>query len=631
MATVDQYITAAKTYASDTLRDGQSALNSAVQTINSVGYLMPYVDPLNLEQTLTPPVLESVPDMLGANLELPAEPGEGPAYQNIGGIDTAGAPTLSATKPTLSMPVKPGQLPEFTQSLPTINTTVAFPEPPSQLTNPLVDEPVLTERAEPAKPLVSLPGFTAVLPRNDALAPTDLDQKMEVQYRGMAPAMMTALEGQVDAMLAKHNPQYHAQMARIEAQLQKYLDGGTALKPAVEDAIYERARDKQNAEYRRARDASWTDAANRGFTIPTGAVHTAIQAARQNAADNLARASTEIAIAQAEMEQKNLQFAVTTSTGLRTTILNAALGYHQNLVQINGQAIGYAKDVVGLLVETYNIAIKAYSASLDGYRAEVQAYEVKLRGAMTGIELYKAEVDALRSLVQVDMAKVEVYRARMDTLKTLSDVYRSRIDAIIAKANMEKLKLELFQSQVQAYSARVSAKNAEWQGYRSAVDGEQAQVQLYTAQVQGYSAEVQGWRTKIEGQAEAVRAAATVNNARAQQYEAQVRAYSAVVNARGEVARTKLESDRQVLLAFQAKTQAAVSYANMAATYYKTKADTMVSYSGQQLQAQLGMADSMRNYQSAIAQLAISASNQYTGLAQTAMSGMNTLVSAEQA
>ena len=593
MATVDAYIEAAKEYASQSLSDAQGALDSATSMVSAVGYLSPNVELDPLSDTLDPPDLLAVPELGNTDLNLPAEPGAAPAFQDIGSIDTSGAPELSSQAPDVTLPIAPAAIESFVTAVPAINTNIDFPEPPDQLINPLIPDPVIAGRAEPVKPNVVLPVFDAAQPVLTATAPTDLAAQMERAYRETNPSTVAAMEGQVDAMLAKFNPRYQPALAAIEAQLQRYLDGGTGFNPAVENAIYERSRDKMSAEYRRVRDTAWSEAADRGFTLPGGALMSAVLQARQSAADNLARASTEIVIKQAEIEQANLRFAVTTSASLRTTMLNAALNYHGNLIQINGQALDFAKTTVGLVVETYNTALKAYAAQLDGWKAEAAVYETRLKAAMAGIELYKAEIDALQAVVQVDVARVNVYRARLDALNSLASVYRSRIDAVVTKASMEKLKLELFQSQVQAYTARVQAKNSEWQGYSAALSGEEVKARIFGTQVQAYSAEIGGWQAKIQAQTEAVRAAALTNESRSRQYESTVRAYSAVVGAKGDLARTRLENERQKIIAFQAKTQAAVSYATLAQTYYKTKADVQVSYADMKLRAQLGQITSM--------------------------------------
>lgn len=626
MATVDGYIDSARNFADGAYQGAKEALDRATRLVSSIGYLQPDVtlEPIDLQ--LAPPEAFTLPGLGGAEFTPPPAPGAAPSYQDVGGIDTSGAPTLSAAPPTLTLPSAPAAIGAFTDTAPLINTSIEFPEPPDQLINPLVADPVLGDHVLPVKPDVVLPVFDASRPVLDADAPDDLPGQMQRAYRDVNPAMVSAMEGQVDAMIAKFSPRFHTAMESVEQQLARYLQGGTGFNPAVENAIYERNRDKVGAEYRRVRDTAWGEAADRGFTLPGGALMSAVLQARQGAADNLARASTEIAIKQAELEQANLQFAVTTSANLRTTMLNAALSYHSNLIQINGQALEFSKTAVGLVVETYNTAIKAYAAALDGYRADAAVYETRLKAAMAGIELYKAEIDALQAMVEVDTARVNVYRARLDALNSLASVYRSRIDAVAAKANMQKLKLELFQSQVQAYGAQVQAKNSEWQGYSAALSGEEAKARIFGTQVQAYTAEVGGWQAKIQAQAEAARASALTNQARAQQYEADVRAYSAVVGARGELARTQLENERQRVLAFQASTQAAVSYATMAQTYYKTRADVQISYADVKLRAQLGQLSSMNNFQGVVANLANQSAGVYAQLAGTAMSGMNALV-----
>lgn len=629
MPTIEQLITDARDYASSTLGEAQDALTSANRTISSIGYIVPMVDPLNLDDSLEVPRERPLPTLAGAELVLAAEPGPAPALRDLGAIDLSGMPTTDVDSPDILMPDRPAALPSFDIAPPEINTDVEFPVIPDQLVNPLIPEPEIKDRDAPVAPVVQLPGFDTAVPRNTTAAPTDLSGQMEGAYHRVSPVMTAVLESQVDAFIAKVNPRFGEQMAALEARLARFLQGGTALAPSVEAAIYERTRDRTNAEYLRSHEAAWQDAAARGHTLPDGALSSAVRMARQAGSDNLARANAEIAIKQAELEQQNVQFAITTSASLRNTILNAALNYHQSLVTINGQALDYAKSIASLLVESYNTAVRAYQAELDGFRAEVQAYEVRIRGALAAVELYKAEIDALQALTQVDAAKVNVYRARIEVLQTLAQVYRTRVDTVLSKAQLEKLKLDLFGSQVQLYSSQVQAKGMEWGGYRAAIDGEQAKVQLYTAQTQGKSVEVNAWRARIEGQSDAIRAAAISNEAAARQYEAAWRGYTAVAQARGEVARTKLENDRQTLAAFQAETQAKVSYANMAATYYRTKADVKISYSDQKLRAQLAMGDSMRTFQSSIAELALAGSNQYASMAQTAMSGMNTLVSQE--
>lgn len=621
----ESLIANAQAYASGVVSDAKSVLNSANNLVLSIGYSYPNPEPVDFPTAPPSSVDLTLPVFDAINLDLPAEPGVAPEFQDIGTVEVGALPVLTDAAPTLVLPTLPSQIAPFNQTAPSINTSIAFPEPPDQLLHPTFDAPVLVDRQEPGKPNVMLPSFDAVQPTGIPSAPTDLAASFDAAYRNAAPSTITMLNGYVDDFIAKHDPSYFTRMEKVQAQLDKYLAGGTGFSPAVEDAIYSRARGKNDAEARRSRDSALQDAAARGFTMPPGAALAIIRGARQAGADNNARAATDIAIKQAEIEQANLQFVVTTSAGLRATMLNAALSYHQNLMGINSQALDYAKSVLGSIIETYNTAVRIYSLKLDGYRTEASVYETRLKAAMAGIELYQVEIQALTALTNVDRAKVDVYKARLEGLNSLANVYRAQIDAVTGRVSLEKLKLEVFQAQAQAYATVVQGKNAEYQGYSAAIEGQSAIAKIYATRVDAYQAELGGYKAGIEAKTAAVQAAALTNKSRAENYGATISGYSSVVQARGEVARTKLEGQRQQLQAFTAQAQAVESDARVKIEYYRATSSTAIENARMNLTAQVQQSESQRSFGQTIAQLGQYTSAAYTSLASASMAGMNSL------
>lgn len=334
---------------------------------------------------------------------------------------------------------------------------------------------------------------------------------------------------------------------------------------------------------------------------------------------------------QAEMEQKNLQFAVTTSTGLRVAVLNATLSYMQNLTSINGQALDYAKTVLSAIIEIYNAAVKAFGIEMEAYKAQAAVYEVKIKGAMAHIDLYKAEIDALQAMTQVDRAKIDVYKARIESLNAYASIWKTQIEAVLGQVSLGKLKVDVFQAQVQAYSAMVQGKNAEWQGYEAAINGETAKVKMYDTQAGVYSALVNGAKAKVEALSEVARSAAVTNQARASQYSATLQGYSAVVNARGDVAKLQVEIGKQDLTAFQAQTQYEIEKAKLLSNWYKVTADTAIENNRVQIQSAQVDVDLFRTTSATVAQLAHSNAQTYSSLASAAMSGMNSLAASTEA
>ena len=626
MATVDSLITNAKGYADSTIELAREAIGDMREDINNVGFTAvsftgtTLPDAPELPAAITPPVLNPV------NLELPTEPSTAIAFQDISPIVTGNLPTLDATAPTITAPILPAQLAQFLETAPEIQTDYVFPDAPAQLIDPTISAPSLGEYTAPTKPTIALPSLDAVAPTDDMTPPADLAGQFDGNWRTASPMFVASIKGQMDAMLTEVNPQFHTQMTAIETQLSRYLAGGTGLDPAVETAIYTRSTSKQSAEARRVADAAWEEAASRGHTLPGGIVLAGIRKARQAASDNNAAAAREIVVMQAEMEQRNLQFAVTTSAGLRQAMLSAALSYHGSLIQINGQALQYAQSILSAVIESYNLQVRAFEARLNAYRAEVAVYEARVRAAMSYIDLYRAEIDAMQALVQVDQAKVSLYKGRIDALQSLASVYKSRIESIVSQAGLEKLKLDLFKTKVDAYGVQVQAKRSEYDAYSSAWQGEEAKVRIFQSQVGAFGAQITGYRANIDAQDAVVRAQAATNQAKADQVRATTSIYETIARVRGDKARTELQVQQQQLNSFDSQTRATIATAELGATIYRTIAQVVLQNAELEVNTLIKNADLNLGRTKAVGDLGIASAEVYKGIAGAAMSGMNTLV-----
>lgn len=623
---VDTLIANAQSYANSLTTYADDALDRMREDINNIGFTAIAFAGASLPTEPELPEVLEAPTFNTVTLDMPDEPTAELTFQDISDIEAGDAPVLDATAPSISLPSAPSQIAEFTGTAPVIQTDYVFPDPPDALEQPFPTEPTLSTITLPAAPTLTLPSLSAEPPTDDTSAPTDIAATFISSFREISPVFTDAVEGQVDAMLAKYNPRYHEQMAAIEEQLSTYLAGGTGLAPDVEDAIYSRSQAKQDAEARRAIDAAFNEAAARGWTIPTGAATAGARRARQAAADNNATAAREIVVMQAEMEQKNLQFAVSTSLSLRQTILSAALNYQQNLISINGQALDYAKNIVANMIEVYNIQVRAFGVRMEAYRAQVAAYEARLRAAMAAIEIYKAELDGQKTLVDVDRSRVELYRSRIDALDSLAKVYKSRVDVVVEQAGLQKLRLDLFRTQVEAYSAQVQGKRAEFDAYAAAISGQEARVRIFASQVDAYRGQVDGFRARIQAQAEVVQAKVQANDSQVKQYTARLDGYKTLVMARGEKARTELEVQRQAFNAFDSQVKANIANAEVGATIYSAKA--RVHLSNAELSANTLIKNAELNLARAkeVATMGVASAEVFKGLAGAALSGMNTLV-----
>jgi len=571
----------------------------------------------------------AIPTTPERTLDLPdPPPGEPPTYQDIDDIPDLSkfAPTNGAIAPgALNIPDHPTVTAVFNASTPAIIYDFDFPTAPTVLTNPVFNRPTITERTAPAVPGVVIPTLSVAAPVNDIDDLPDIAAVFTIANSDNRAAVVAMVDSYVDVMLVKYNPQYHTQMAAIETQLTAYLAGGTGFSPTVENAIYAKSAGVNAAEHRRTADSAWQESASRGFTMPGGSILSGLQRSRQSYSDKQAALSGERLVKAYEVEQQNLQFAVTASTGLRSTMVQATLGYMQNLISINGQALEFAKATVSNIIEAYNAAVRLFTVELDVYKAEVAVYEMHIRGAMATIELYRAEIAGLEAMTNVDRARIDLFKTEIETLNVYASVYRSQIDVVLSRANLEKTKVDMFGSQVSIFSAQVQADNAKWNGFKAQVDGELAKVEVYSKEIAAYSAEVDAFKAKLDGEVGQRQAQASVNDSRAKQYQAEVSAYNAGVSAESAKTQAQIDSDRQVFGAFGAEVNLAIAQTRNQMEVYQTKARFAQENVSNELEAGKADAAFKQGYAKMLVDVQQIAASLWNTQSSAALAGMNTL------
>ena len=531
-------------------------------------------------------------------------------------------PTFDETPPDYKEPPTPAELAAFDGTAPTLEL-IDLPEVPDL---PLSFEPPeLKDIVIPDAPVISLPEFTTIRPILDVDAPDDLDELFKREQTDAFHTSRRIIESEFDLYLATINPEYHSQMAKLEARLSQYIDGGTALPVEVEQAIYNRARDKTNAEYLKTRDAVWEEGAKRGFTLPGGAQYAAMARARQNAADNNARAAMDIAIKQAEMEQQNIQFALTQSANLRGVVLNAAVSVVGQLVQLNAQSIEQARQVLMAVLEVYNAQIKLVTTEVELYRADAEIYQTQLKAALAVYDVYRAQLEGVKAQVDIDQAKITAFTAQVNAWGAVASLYKTQVDGVVAAAQVEKLKADIFGTQVQAYSAQVSAKQSEWQAFTAQVQGEIAKQGVFESQVKSYNAEIGAYTNKIHGYKAEVEGIVARNEGSVKKYLADWQGYITEVQGEIAVVDNEMKLFDYDVRTFMSKHQLAMEQAKLDLS--ANEADLRSAISLYQVNTTNAI-QSAKIHADAVngrATVAVAAGNSYAAMASSALSGMNSL------
>ena len=283
-----------------------------------------------------------------------------------------------------------------------------------------------------------------------------------------------------------------ALLSGIKAVLAARLAGGTGLAPAVEQALWDRARSRETqvglaneAEIMRNSEAL-------GFQLPAGVLAVQLREAQQAYYDKLSTLSRDISIKQAELEQENLKQTISQGMELEGKLID----YSYKLEELTFQT---AKSYAENAIQIHNAAVEGYKALMVGYQTYAGAYKTVIEAELAKVEVYKAELSGEQTKAQVNTTLVQQYKAQVEAGMAQVEVYKSQVEGAKTLVQLEQAKIGAAGEQIRAYVAQVNAETSKVEAYKAGVQAESAKVEVYRAQTQAYGA-------KAGAQAEKARA-----------------------------------------------------------------------------------------------------------------------------
>jgi hypothetical protein len=464
-----------------------------------------------------------------------------PAQLPVASID--GVPTWSidavdlGTTPTSDMPAMGSIIiDDFNESAPTVNFPVAptlnygsAPAIPAVGAVALPDAPVLAAVALPTFLSLSTPTFGGVDLHTDYL--TKLENIPTLNL--VAPTPYYYARG----------PEYASQLLdTLKAVLTQRMAGGTGLNPAVEQAIWDRARSRETQTALANEAEVMRNSEAMGFQLPSGVLAAQLREAQQNYYDKLSGLSRDISIKQAELEQENLKQTIASGMQLEGQLID----YSLKLEQMTFEA---AKTAAENGIQIYNAQVEQFKALLSAYNTYAAAYKTIMDAELSKVEVYKAELQAEQTKAAVNESLVQQYKAQIEAGLSQVEIYKAQVGAANTMIQLEQAKIGAAGEQIKAYVAQVNAETAKIEAYKAGVQAESSKIEVYRVKSQAFSA-------KAGAQAEKARAEISRFSAIAQSKAAEWDGYKALISAKAARAQSQASAASASAEAFRAKAAA---------------------------------------------------------------------------
>ena len=336
-----------------------------------------------------------------------------------------------------------------------------------------------------------------------------------------------------------------ALLTALSTELHRRItDGGTGLNADVEQAIYDRARERELKALQEAIEGL-ERMESMGFAMPPGVYMDSRIKIETEFGKTTAGLSREIMIKQAELELSNVQEALKTATQLEAQMLDYANKVEQRMFET-------AKYTTEAGVQIYNAKVEAYKSLLEAYRTKVTIYEAVIRGEIAKVEAYKAQIAAEQAKAEINTALVNQYKVAADVAMVNVEVYRAKVQAAQISAQIEQTKVAMYGEQVRAYATKASAYSALMEGYKT-------RMQVESVKQDAYRTAVEAYRAQVEAAAKQADVAVEQYKADVARYAAEwdgVRAKASLVAAEGQVRSAIISAEADV---YRADAQAVAS------------------------------------------------------------------------
>ena len=144
------------------------------------------------------------------------------------------------------------------------------------------------------------------------------------------------------------------------------LNGGSGMRPAVEGALWDRARGRILADNTRMQDEIMTTWAARRYSLPPGAAAFEIMVANLDASGKIADVSRDTSIEAFKQEMANITFAVQTAVSYRSAAMAASAEYIKNMVIAPAVAVaGIPGDAARAKVQAQEMLVQLFSATVQ--------------------------------------------------------------------------------------------------------------------------------------------------------------------------------------------------------------------------------------------------------------------------
>lgn len=319
-------------------------------------------------------------------------------------------------------------------NLDSVDLNADFPDAPSDAF------PVLQNFTAPPKPNIDTDVNTDIDIPDFSRYQADLDKIIAVNFNWKEPQyqceLLDTLHGKIQGIVSGN-------------------DTATGLPIEIEQALFDRARDRESREILRQKQEVIDTWASRGFEMPSGVINKQLDAIEEQGQLKASEINRDVLVQSAQWRIETLRFAIEKGVVLEELCFNIWNNGVNRLFESVRFAFGAELDKQKAIISMIDMMFKSAQIKADMVKTKIEVIKARF-------DAYKTEVSAFAELISAQKVKFDAYASKMNAYKTIVSAHaerlKSKADVVGTIANT---KITKYKADIDAYRAELQVAVSE--------------------------------------------------------------------------------------------------------------------------------------------------------------------------
>lgn len=277
----------------------------------------------------------------------------------------------------------------------------------------------------------------------------------------------------------------------IKATILRMMNGESGLPAEVENALYERAREREEETIERDVQQVEQDWASRGFKYPSGVLFSRTERVRSEGRKRKSELLRTQFIEHWRIQIEQLRFAITSGIQLEELWLRLFLSAEDRRLQAARFRLDLGISVVNAYVSRLNAEAIVFQTNASVYRERIQAEVAK-------VQLYAEQLRAAQIINELNETDVRIYTEQIRALLANVEIFRTFVAAYTAQIEAQNAQIGLYRSELQANTDKVNVFDAEVRAFSNLIQSDNAKNERFRTLAQIYGTKADVWKTKYD-------------------------------------------------------------------------------------------------------------------------------------